>query len=55
MTAAEYTFIRYAHAIVNTALVEEQVRTGMDAPHYFTLAWIEAWREIERISAQSKV
>ena len=55
MTAAEYRFIRYSTAIVQVELAEEMVRAGEDAPHYFTLAWIEAWREIERISAQSKV
>lgn len=55
MTLSDYQFMRYATAIVQIELAEQHVRAGEIAPHYFTLAWIEAWREIERISAQSKV
>lgn len=46
--------LHYMGAIVRTDLMEQRVRLGDKAPHALTLAWLEAWRLLERIGEQSK-
>jgi histidinol dehydrogenase len=54
MTHAQIQAHKYTAAILLADITEERVRNAeILAPHWFTLAYIDAWRLLERISAES--